>query len=274
MLTKLEVRNAAGTLLTLPLQDVSDGYSLKDVTGLDPVKATIVSSSYAGIDGTQYQSSRRDARNLVLKIGFTPDWVSNTPKTLRTNLYQWFMTKQYVELRFYEDDGLVVSIVGRVETNASPRFTSDPDATISILCFLPDFIGMTNELVSSNSVPDTTESSINYVGTSETGFLLTANVNRTISGFSLYQRGIDGVQNELDFAYSMLAGDVIQISTVPGNKYANLIRAGVTTSALWGVSPYSPWLTLTPGMNQMRLLIAGTPPIPYTIAYTDKYGGL
>ena len=273
MLTKIEARNNAGDVLTLPLQDISGGYTLKPVEGLDPVKATIVTSSFATRDGVEYESARRDARNIILKIGFSPDWVSNSVKSLRDNLYRWFMTKQQVELRFYEDTGLVVSIVGRVESNTAPRFTSDPDATISVICFLPDFIGMTNELVSGNSVPDATESTINYMGTSDSGFLLTLNVNRVASGFALYMRGPDKIQYELDYVANLLAGDILKISTRLGNKFATLTRGGADSSILYGISPASPWLTLAPGPNKVRLLMSGAP-IPYTIAYTDKYGGL
>lgn len=273
MLTKVEARNAAGTVLTLPFQDVSGGYILESIGGLDPVKATIVTASYATLDGTQYQSARRDNRNLILKLGFAPDWVMTTPKALRDNLYKWFMTKQQVELRFYEDDGLIVSAMGRVEDMKSPRFVAEPDATISVICFKPDFIGMTNELVSGNSVSTAAESTVNYIGTSETGFVFTLNVNRAISGFALYNRGIDNLQYEMDFAATLAAGDIITISTVSGNKYATLTRGGVVTSILYGVSPSSPWLVLSPGANQLRLLVSGAA-IPYTIAYTDKYGGL
>lgn len=273
MLNKVEVRNSAGDVLTLPMQDVSNGYSLKGIDGLDPVKATIVSSSFADSDGEEFETARRGSRNIILKVGFEPDWVSNTPKALRDNLYKWFMTKQYVELRFYEDTGLVVSIVGRVESNDSPRFTSDPDATISVICFIPDFIGMTNETVLGNSTPDATESNLIYAGTSETGFLFTLNINRPISGFSLYQRGPDGSQYELDFSASLVLGDVVKISTVQGNKFATLTHGGVDSSILYGVSPSSPWITLAPGLNKIRLLIPGVP-IPYSFQYMDKYGAL
>lgn len=273
MLTKVEVRNSAGAVLTLPFQDVSGGYSLKDIDGLDPVKATIVTSSFANRDGVEYESARRDIRNIVMKIGFEPDWSQMDVKDLRNDLYQWMMPKRYVELRFYEDSGLIVSIVGRVESNDTPRFTADPDATVSIVCFLPDFIGMTTETINGNSVSGSTESVVNYVGTSETGFVFNLMVNRTITGFSLYQRGDDGIQYEMDFAADLQAGDVVSISTQPGNKYATLTRGGVADSILYAISPSSPWLVLTPGQNKVRLQISGAA-IPYTIVYTDKYGGL
>jgi hypothetical protein len=273
LLTKVEVRNAAGDLLTLPLQDVSGGYSLRNIDGLDPVKATIVSSSFATRDGVEYESARREGRNLVFKIGFEPDWILQSPAALRRNLYNWFMTKQWNEFRFYEDDGLVVSIAGRTESNQAPRFTSDPDATVSVMCENPDFVGLTNEHVTGNSTPSSVESILNYAGSQETGFLFDLYVNRDVSGFSLYQRGADGVQYQLDFSADLIAGDVVEISTVPGSKYATLTRAGVTTSILYGISPASPWLVLTPGSNHIRLQINGAP-VPYTIDYTDKYGGL
>ncbi len=269
----MEARNSAGDVLPLILQDLSNGYLFKGIDGLDPVKATVVTSSFATRDGVEYESARRDARNLILHLGFEPDWASGDAKALRDNQYKWFMTKQQVECRFYEDSGLVVSIVGRVESNDSPRFTSDPGADISIICPNPDFLGMTNEIIASNSVADGTENTINYIGTIETGFLFTLNVNRSISGFSLYARGSDGIQYELDFSADLVASDVVKISTVPGNKFATLTRGGVDSSLLYGISPSSPWLTLQPGSNKIRLLISGAA-IPYTISYTDKYGAL
>lgn len=277
MLTKVEARNAAGSVLTLPFGDPVAGVYIKSIEGLDPVKASIVTSSFATQDGEQYQSARRPARNITMKLGFAPDWVLTTPKAIRDYLYQWFMTKQQDELRFYEESGLVVSIVGRCESNDSPRITSDPDATIGMYCFLPDFIGLTNNTITGASVSDTTESVATYAGTTDTGFLFTLNVSRTITGFSLYIRGVDGIQYVMDFALpsgSMVAGDILKINTVPGNKYATLTHAGVDTNVLYAISPSSPWLTLQPGANNLRLLVSGSGSIPYTIQYTDKYGGL
>jgi hypothetical protein len=102
-------------------------------------------------------------------------------------------------------------------------------------------------------------------------------VNREITGFALYVRGVDGIQYEMDFALptgSMVNGDILKISTVPGNKYATLTHAGVDINVLYAISPSSPWIALQPGANKIRLLVSGAGAIPYTIQYTDKYGGL
>ena len=43
MITMIQAINAQGELLSLPLDDISNGFSVEDIDGLDPVKATIVS---------------------------------------------------------------------------------------------------------------------------------------------------------------------------------------------------------------------------------------
>ena len=98
MLTKMEVRNSAAALLTLPFMDISGGYVLKNIDGLDPVKATIVTSSYATRDGVEYETAHRDARNLIVHLGIEPDFAATDVPTLRNALSKWFMTKRKVEL--------------------------------------------------------------------------------------------------------------------------------------------------------------------------------
>jgi hypothetical protein len=50
MLTMVTVQNPSGTLF-LPLTDASQGYVVKDIQGLDPVKASLASSTMAQMDG-------------------------------------------------------------------------------------------------------------------------------------------------------------------------------------------------------------------------------
>jgi len=271
---KIEVRNVAGSLLTLFLDDITDGYILEDITGLDPVKATLVSSSFANLDGTQFQSARRENRNLVLRIGLEPmDYATQSVRGLRKTLYQYFMPKRVVDIRFFMTDGLVVKIVGRVEDFPAPLFTDQPRADISILCFDPDFLELTPTTVSHNTVADTSTFSVTYDGTVETGLLFTLNVNRTLSEFTIYNTGPDGVTHSLDFQASLVAGDVVKISTVPGSKYATLTRASTDSSVLYGVSPQASWIQLDQGVNVMRVYAVGAA-IPFTLNYTTRHGGL
>lgn len=273
MLSKVEVRTSQGVLLTLDLNDISNGYVVEDIAGLDPVEATLVTSSFANLDGEQFQSAKRGKRNIVFKLGYEPDFSSEmTVSQLRSQLYGFFMPKSQVFLRFFADGFPPVDIAGRVETFVSPLFVKDPTATISIINFNSDFVG-DEVILPGSTVSSVVNTAIDYDGTIETGFLFTMNVNRSISAFSIYVTGADGSQAQLDFAGALASGDVLKISTVPGNKYATLTHLGSDSSILYGVSPYSSWLTLFPGVNQLRVVTTGAA-IPYTIDYTNKYGGL
>lgn len=273
MTTKVEVRTAFGALLTLSLQDISEGYAIKDIDGLDPVKATLVFSSFAGQDGSQFQSARRENRTITLKLGYEPNFAVTTASILRQRLYEYLMPKSLVQLRFYEDAGLVVNISGRVETFDSPRFTKDPDATIGIVCENSDFDTLVNLNFGGNTTEGTATTDRTYDGSVETGFLFTLNVNRTISGFTLYNTLSDNTQRSLAFSSPMVAGNVLKLSTRAGNKFATLTNAGADSSVLYGVSSSSNWISLFPGVNKLRVLLAGAV-IPWTIDYTTKYGGL
>lgn len=273
MLTKVEVRTPQGTLLNLPLQDVSNGFIIEDIKGLGPVKATLVSSSFAGMDGQQFQSSRRESRNIVMKIGLEPDYSVDSVEDLRHRLYEFFMPKAQVDLRFCMSNTLELDISGRVETFEEPLFTDEPAADISILCFDPDLYDATPVSISGNTVSNLTETTISYSGTVETGIEFELDVNRSLSEFTIYHRPPGSSVRQLDFAASLVSGDVLKISTVPGSKYAKLTRTGTESSILYGVSPQSNWIELQPGDNQIRVYAEGAA-IPFTMAYTTRYGGL
>lgn len=275
MLDKVEVITDQGVLLTLPLQDTSEGYSVQDIEGLDPVKATIVSSAFAQMDGEQYQSSRREKRNIILTLGYEPDFVVGTVQELRKRLYGIFMPKSRVLLRFYQDDEPMVQIYGRVESLDSPKFVKEPTAVISLLCFDPDFIDPVPVVLTGNTTASTTETAYDYPGTVEAGILFKLLVNRNVNEFTIYHRPPDDSLRSLEFssATPLVAGDVLTISTVPGNKFVTLTRGGVNTSFLYGVSPQSNWISLFPGSNKLRIFAEGAG-IPYRIEYITKFGGL
>ena len=276
MLQMVEVWTAQGSLLSLPLDDISDGIIVSSIDGLDPVKATLVSSSFARQDGEQYQSARREARNITVKLELEPDFITESVRDVRSRLYEFFMPKSMVTLRFHTSIGLDVEIQGVVESMETPMFTKDPEVDISIMCFDPDFKSLEPVVFNGVSTSSTLESVLPYSGTVETGFELTLNVNRTMSEFTLYHRPPDGTIRSMEFTAALVAGDVVTISTVSGAKGAILNRAGAATavsSILYAISPQSNWIELSPGENRVRLYAEGAA-VPFTIAYTTRYGGL
>lgn len=276
MLEKVEVLTEQGVLLTLSLQDISQGYSVQNITGLDPVKATIVSSTFGQMDGEQYQSARREKRNIILTLGYEPDFATGTMQDLRKKLYTFFMPKSRVLLRFFHTGEPVVQIYGRVESFDSEKFSREPTATVSVICFDPDFYDPSPVILPGNTTPSTIETTHSYPGSVETGILFRLMVNRpSLTELTINHRPPDDTLRSLDFATAtpLLVGDVLTISTIPGNKFVTLTRGGVDTSFLFGVSPQSNWISLFPGDNKLRVYAEGAG-IPYRIEYTTKYGGL
>jgi hypothetical protein len=270
---KLEVTNARGNVLSLQLEEDDGPYQVADIDGLDPGKATLVSTTSAGEEGATYQSGKRPPRNIKLKLELDPDFDPKSYEDLRDDLYTWFMPKAQISMRYFMTSGLSVDIAGVVESMDSPLFTDDPDVNVSIMCFKPDFID--NRLVSIEgfSVDDTTNMEIDYPGSVEAGTVVTINFNRSVSDFTIYNTDEGGQLQKLDFSGSLINGDKLVISSLRGNKGITLTRAMASSSYLYGRSSQSSWISLEQGTNQFRVYAEGDP-IPYTVEYIVRYGGL
>jgi hypothetical protein len=273
MLSSIDVRSIQGALLTLPLNDISDGLIVEEIGGLDPVKATLVTSSFANVDGEQYHSSRRESRNITFQLGLEADYLNFTVSDLRARLYQYFMPKSLVSLTLHTTEGLNVDISGVVESFESPLFAKEPAVNISVMCFDPDFVDPDLVVLTGNSTPGASVRTVNYLGTVDTGIDFFLNVNRTMTELTIYQTSSDGTLRSLDFAGSLSSGDVLEISTISGAKGAWVTRAGVRSSVLYGVSPQSNWIEFSPGSNTIRIYAEGAG-VPYELKYMNRYGGL
>jgi hypothetical protein len=273
MLVKVDVITSRGTTLSLDIFENDSGYQLADVDGLNPVKAVLSSSPYVGMDGEDFQSSRRGFRQLKLILDLEPDFETSTFYSLRLGLYEYLMPQEFVRLRFYTDTGLYVDINGVVEEHSSPMADEDPQVTVTIICFQPDLVDPNMVSIDGSSVSTSTVTNINYPGTIKTGVVMTLHVNRNVAGFTMYNSVEEGVLSQLDFSYPLINGDQLVISSLKGSKGITLTRAGVSSSLLYGRSPQSTWIELSKGVNQFRVYAPGDP-VPYTLEYMVRYGGL
>lgn len=272
-LSKVELRTDQGVMLSLPLDDISEGFLVQDIQGLDPVPASIVSSSYARLDGDQFQSARREKRNPIFRIGLEPDYTTQTVRELRGLLNKFLNPKKNVHMRFYTDDFPTVDISGVVETFNCPLFVKEPVATSSVICFDPDFYEPIQVTVAGNTTSTVLNGNIDYTGTVDTGIIFKMTFNRDVTTFTIYHQPEGEAVQTMQVSGNFLSGDAIEISTVPGNKYAILTRGGTESSVLYTVSPYAVWTRFLPGNNAVRVQTEGAA-IPYTIQYTNKHGGL
>lgn len=276
MLQGIEVQNSQGTVLPLSLTDPENGYVIKDVEGLDPVPAEIVSGSFANADGEQFQSSRRGKRNIVIKLDLRYEYAGLSVGELRAGLYGYFMPKMEVLLRFFDDLIGTVEIRGTVESFSAPLFAREPEATISILCFNSDFVDPTPDIITGKSSGNYVETKFHYKGTVETGVILRVfqkNSYAVINEVTLYHRTPDNVDSSLPYVGSLITDDQLIINTTPGQKGGTLIRDFSERSVLYGISPFAHWITLKPGDNYIRLHVEGAS-IPFTLEFTNRYGGL
>lgn len=278
MLNRIEIQRKDGGVLTLPIYDATN-YQIKDIQGLDPVKANIVTSSFAHIDGSQFQSSRREMRNLVIKLGIDSLGVGLTTQELRKELYSYLMPKTDVTIKFIRDNLDAVIISGQVESFDSPLFVKEPEATISILCFDPDF--KSDSALIANGLTVTTgleyaDLEVNYLGEVDSGFVFSFTPTITITSFTLQNTLSDGSVRKFIFDATgapILSGNTLKISTIPGDKYVRITRTGVESSILWAMDPASDWIALYPGTNLLRVTtnFSGR---AYSISYNNRFGGL
>lgn len=277
MITSVQVFSPSkGGSLYLDILSPSNGLVVQEIDGLDPVKASITSSRLAQVDGTHYQASRRDSRNIIIKVDIDPylsDDVHSTVESIRAELYDYLMPESLISLRFQKDGVTFVEIAGMVESLEAPLFTDTPGAVISVLCFDPDFVSTSDKFVKGTALPSTTGKDFTYDGTAETGFIFEMVMNRSAINLALHH-SVYGRTTTFELATSLLTGDRITIDTRTGMKSVMVRTAGgVSTSRLAGVSPASKWPTLKRGVNNIRALVVGAG-IPWDLTYREKYGGL
>lgn len=282
LLSEVTVVNSRGLQLNLPLSDISGGIVVRNIDGLDPTKATLVSSGFANQNGEQYHSSKREVRDIKIQLGLQPEDVNMSVKELRDQLYSFFMPQSLALLSFHQETRLDESVVvaaldlnieGYIEEFLCPLFAQDPIADISIRCFNPDFYSPIPVVVNGYTVSDSTEILLTNVGTVESGAIFELRLDRGLDTFAIYNRLPDGTIRSTNFSFPLLDGDILTVNSNPGQKSITVNRAGVESFILYAMTPDSPWPEILPGDNSIRVYAAGAG-IPYTLTYTAKYGGL
>jgi hypothetical protein len=183
------------------------------------------------------------------------------------------MSDEPVNLRLIDSLPRTVDISGRVESCEPKIFSKEPAVVISIVCFEPDFVNTTTLELEGESVEDTDETLVTYSGTAKVGVLFTINIDRTVSEITIYHRAPDDTIKTFELSASLELGDIVTLSTIPGDKYVRLNRLGTVTSLLQGRGSNSDWIQLSKGSNHIRVYITGDP-IEYTMTYTPRFGGL
>lgn len=281
MLTKLEVYGMRQFAPTLPLDDDGaaggDPLQILDIDGLEPVKAAITTSPYGAFDGEAFVGASVGKRNIVLTIGLNPNWHTQTTAELRSLLYNYFMPKLPVQLRFESSHYPKCQIEGIVEDVKPNIFAKDPQVQVSIICPSPDFIAVEAEVYTGLTSAGDIWEDIDYVGTVPAGFVLKATRAVGTPSENPIQVMITGEQAPQTFIARGLISDSYrwEMSSVPGQKYVRSVNIslGTVTNYLNDVASDAIWPMLYPSQNKLSVVTTVVAQ-NWELSYFPRFGGL
>jgi Phage tail protein. len=227
----------------------TDLFEVRDIQGLGPVNADINTTRLGKIPGTKFAGSSVGERNIVIKLGLTPDWQDWTISRLRKHLSHWFAPGNWVNLVFetMEFDPAVIS--GYVESNEPNVFSNDPEHQISIIC--PDLYFRSAQQTVVEGTTDFDPIALDYEGDTKTGFnvIITKNsgADPDYVGVRLSNPNEEFVQVDPTTGPAVDATTQIEINTVPGDKYIHAIPAGDPVINRLNDSEINTWPTISPG---------------------------
>ena len=281
MLTKLEVLGLRSLAPTLSLDEdgnaSQDPIQIMDIQGLEPVKAAITTAPFGAFDGEALSGMSVGKRNIVMMIGLNPDWEIQSPEELRQLLYNYFMPKLFVQLRFHSTNYPTVRIDGYVEDVKPNIFSKSPQMQVSIICPNPDFIAVEETVFTGLTGDGTSYTAIDYIGSVETGFVLEVDQAVGSPGVDIIQVNLTGEYPPQSFAArGNLTTDIYwEMSSIPGEKYVRSVSRslGTITNYLNDIAVDATWPVLQPGDNKIAVI---TPVVfqNWELRYYPRFGGL
>ena len=124
----------------------NDAYVIESIEGLDPPDAVINTTRNANADGSIYNSSYVDNRQITITLA-----INGPAEANRIQLYKYFKNKYPVRL-YYQNGTRDVYIDGYCKTIQIEFFKKKQIAQITILCPNPFFKSVENQLIDFSSV--------------------------------------------------------------------------------------------------------------------------
>lgn len=255
-----KIQNSNGNILTLTGNEPQ--WQVVSITGLNPPKAQVNTTSIAGLDGAKLNSTKLETRNIVIMLRLNGNVESN-----RLLLYMYFRTKDKCTF-YYQNQNLDVSIQGVIESVECNLFAKGEMMQISIVCPFPYFSSI-NEIIADISnetgafvfpfaidIGDPIAFSVyqsNRVtnvfnnSESETGVTIEVDILDAVNDIKI----INTVTGDyIELSYSFQAGDRITVNTQKGQKSVSLLRNGTTTNIFGAVQRGSTFFQLAVGDNE------------------------
>lgn len=255
----------------------SGSFVLKNIDGLGPVKASLTSLEVPEEAGGVFLTAYTPKRNIVITIGFDPDYsVGASVTALRNELYQIFPIGYEIEMDFLTTHKGLMKIKGIVESNEPNIFSDDPQAVVSVVCFQPYFKSTSGIVTVPYTFAPAPGNPIVYPGEVEAGFLMQVTLASGATGNGIFFRKND-VYNSMNFGLANFIkqnGDIIKFSSVRNDKYVQYVRSSQTFNALGLFRGSLTNLALVPGENIITWSPDATVLTNGSISYEPLYAGL
>lgn len=285
MIKSFTITNYRGESVEMELANpYKTGLAVVSVDGLGTVKATINTTKVAGVDGSIYNSSRAESRNIVFNLKFVNNQYGESIEDIRQKTYKFFPLKRAVTI-LVETDNRKLETKGYVESNEPDIFSDSEGCQISVLC--PDsyfysaseggvqttnFYGvepmfefpfsnesLKTELIVFGDIGTHSEGNIDYYGDADIGIIMRIHAIGTAENISIYNVDTREVMRIDTEKLASLTGkgivdlDDIIIDTIKGEKSVTLLREGEYYNILNCLGKSTDWLSLTKGNNILAL---------------------
>ncbi len=264
-------------------------YTIKEVSGLDPPEAIINKTRNANTDGSEFNSSYLNDRQIIITMTIEAPAEEN-----RNNLYIYFRSKKAVKIAYKNGirDVFAKGIVKDIDVQffakkqiaqitidcMNPYFLENEDASedISATQQLFEFPFAIEEPIPFSEISTTEPIEVVNEGNDPTGVIITIT---PISSRSIYGPiFVKNLTNGLTFKINLILhqGESLIIDSIKGEKSVKKIDGSTETNVINEMNRTSEWIELIPGIN--RLLITegttGIPQINASISFTPKYQGV
>lgn len=282
MLTEVKAysswRSAPVLLLDAGGRAETDLVQIRNIDGLDPVKASVSTSPLGSVDGASYTGSSIPSRNIVLTVHPNPDWDIWTHASLRKLIYAYFMPKKATRLVFLSDDIDPVEISGIVESVENNQFSKDPEFLVSVICPDPYFTSVDPIVLTGQTVRDGgTVVIVDYQGNIETGMIVKVTEVTAPDPTSIGIQIGNPVISYFNIAAGVDATKFFEMSSLPMRKYVQNVNigSGVITNLLSQstIQEGSDWPMLQPGENEFSI-VTDQGVQDWELRYYERYGGL
>lgn len=281
-----KVENHNGEILELTNHESE--YQVVSVEGTNPPSAIVNLSKIAMIDGSKFNSSQLNVRNIVISIRLNGSVESN-----RIRLYSFFRSKEWCKI-YYSNDSRKVTIEGYVESIEFTPFSKSEIIQISIVCPNPYFrdaqtlindfkkvlenfefpFAIEEEGIPFSTIENQTSLLITNLSERETGLIIRCKFNNSCN--SILIRKLNTGET-MTISRSFEAYDELVINTNKGSKSITLIRNAVKINAFPSMVSGSKFFELDLGENSFDYSVdSGThnDRVEIQFEYNFVYGGV